>query len=108
MIRTRVSPVAPTTVFPRPRRSHTRIHRAGKEEWTPDEQELINENKEWKWYLPEEDVWDLDSIREAKQYRLEALELTLGLMTPEEEKALFEMIEKIEQYAEKYIDENNM
>ncbi len=104
MIRTRVSPVAPTTVFPRPRRSRTRIHRAGKEEWTPDEQELINENKEWKWYLPEEDVWDLDSIREAKQYRLEALELTLGLMTPEEEKALFEMIEKIEQYAEKYID----
>jgi len=101
MIRTRV---APATVFPRSRRSRACIHRASKEDWSPDEQELINENKEWKWYLPEEDVWDLESIREAKQYRLESLELTLGLMTLEEEKALLESIEKLEQYAEKYID----
>jgi hypothetical protein len=101
MIRTHI---IPTTVFSLPRRSRTRIHRARKEDWTPDEQELINENKEWRWYLPEEDVWDLDSIREASGYQKESLEITLGLMTPEEEKLVSDMVEKLEEYVEKYID----
>lgn len=104
MIRTRVLPI--TRARPRVR-APTRIRRACKDEWSPDEQKYINNNKEWKWYLPEEDVWDLDSIREASQYRLESLELMLGLMTPEEEEALSDMIQKIEQYAENQVDENN-
>lgn len=101
-----------SATFPRPHlhphtRTRVRMFCSGKDKWTPDEQKYINENKEWKWYLPEEDVWDLDSIREASQYRLESLELMLELMTPEEEKALSDMVEKLEQYAEKYVDENN-
>lgn len=104
MIRTRVLPI--TCARPHVR-APVRIRRSCKDEWSPDEQRYINENKEWKWYLPEEDVWDLDSIREASQYRLESLELMLELMTPEEEKALSDMVEKLEQYAEKYVDENN-
>lgn len=103
MIRTRVTRA---TTFPRPRRNRVHIHRARKEDWTPEEQELINENKEWKWFLPEEDVWDLDSIREASGYKKESLEIILALMTPEEEKLVSDMVEKFEECVEKYVDED--
>ena len=101
-----ITPVA----FPHPRphaRTRVRMFCSDKDKWTPEQKKLIEENEKWRCYMPEEDVWDLESVREAYQYRLESLELMLGLMTPEEEEALSDMIEKIEQYAEKHVDENN-
>jgi len=104
MIRTRI---APTTFRASRPRVRTRIRRSCKDDWSPDEQQYINENKEWKWYLPEEEVWDLDSIREASGYKKESLEIMLELMTSEEEQLVTELVEKLEEYAEKYVDENN-
>ena len=71
--------------------------------WDPDDIRRINENKNWKSTDPEEDVWDIDAVRDARRYKRESLESSFRLITEGEEKSLNEMRERIERW-EQYAD----
>ena len=56
--------------------------------WDPDDIRRINENKNWKSTDPEEDVWDIDAVRDARRYKRESLEAVFKVKTEEEEAEL--------------------
>lgn len=85
------------------RRRVTTQSQKSEDAWDPEDIHLINENKKWKATDPEEDVWDIDAIRDARRYKRESLESSFRLKTEGEEKSLNEMRERIERW-EQYAD----
>jgi|TARA_B000000477_G_scaffold123887_1_gene130202 hypothetical protein len=78
--------------------------------WDPDDIRRINENKNWKSTDPEEDVWDIDAVRDARRYKRESLEAVFKVKTEEEEETLNKMRERIdkwEQYADREMGSND-
>ena len=78
--------------------------------WDPDDIRRINENKNWKSTDSEEDVWDIDAVRDARRYERESLEAVFKVKTEEEEETLNKMRERIdkwEQYADREMGSND-
>tara|TARA_B100000287_G_scaffold429565_1_gene483147 strand:+ start:1702 stop:2031 length:330 start_codon:yes stop_codon:yes gene_type:complete len=94
--------IVPISLKNHRRRVTIRAHK-NEDAWDPEDIRLINENKNWKATDPEEDVWDIDSIRDARRYKRESLEAAFKMKTEEEEEALNKMRERIEKW-EQYAD----
>jgi hypothetical protein len=94
--------IVPNSLKLRRRRVTFRAHKS-EDAWDPDDIRRINENKNWKSTDPEEDVWDIDAVRDARRYKRESLEAVFKVKTEEEEETLNKMRERIDKW-EQYAD----
>ncbi len=94
--------IVPNSLKLRRRRVTFRAHKS-EDAWDPDDIRRINENKNWKSTDPEEDVWDIDAVRDARRYKRESLEAVFKVKTEKEEETLNKMRERIDKW-EQYAD----
>lgn len=101
--------IVPNSLKLRRRLVTFRAHKS-EDAWDPDDIRRINENKNWKSTDSEEDVWDIDAVRDARRYKRESLEAVFKVKTEEEEETLNKMRERIdkwEQYADREMGSND-